>query len=337
MKKNPHLPKVSNTLKSVVKPSELIDVIEMTPLTLADRRIYNLLLGNAWNDIFTKESHSINHIDLEKYVNSKNQNILVSLRRLMTAIVQVHIPKNKNGREATRQIALLSENETEKKGTITYSFPPQLIKLLKDSKTFARLSTEVMFKFSSKYALALYEFTEKRKNLKHISYEILDLIALRGLLGIPDKSLKTFGHFNDKAFKPALKEINFYSDCELKAEYIKTGRAVTHIKLSWKIKDFGGLIGAVEELERSKVGAKARMEGTIENITGFSSQSQEPQALTATTYAEAQAIIKIAGNNWSLADIEKQFFEFLSKKDESIKDINKCFIGFVKKKVATLP
>jgi hypothetical protein len=33
---------------SIVKPGELIDVVEMTPLTLQDRRIYNELIGNAW-------------------------------------------------------------------------------------------------------------------------------------------------------------------------------------------------------------------------------------------------------------------------------------------------
>jgi hypothetical protein len=33
--------------ESLVKPGELVDVVEVTPLTLADRRIYNLLLENA--------------------------------------------------------------------------------------------------------------------------------------------------------------------------------------------------------------------------------------------------------------------------------------------------
>ena len=36
---------------SIVKPGELVDIVEMTPLTLTDRRIYNLLLANAWEKI----------------------------------------------------------------------------------------------------------------------------------------------------------------------------------------------------------------------------------------------------------------------------------------------
>ena len=33
--------------KSLIKPGELVDLVEVTPLTLADRRIYNQLLENA--------------------------------------------------------------------------------------------------------------------------------------------------------------------------------------------------------------------------------------------------------------------------------------------------
>ena len=38
-----------NTAGSIVKPSELIDIDEMVPLQLVDRRIFNLLLANAWD------------------------------------------------------------------------------------------------------------------------------------------------------------------------------------------------------------------------------------------------------------------------------------------------
>ncbi|WP_197709278.1 hypothetical protein, partial [Escherichia coli] len=35
----------------IVKPGELVDIVELSPLTLADRRIYNLLIANAWDRI----------------------------------------------------------------------------------------------------------------------------------------------------------------------------------------------------------------------------------------------------------------------------------------------
>src|SRR3546814_11150650 len=32
----------------IVQPGELVDIVELSPLTLADRRIHNLLIANAW-------------------------------------------------------------------------------------------------------------------------------------------------------------------------------------------------------------------------------------------------------------------------------------------------
>src|SRR3546814_14230980 len=35
----------------IVKPGALVDIVELYPLTLADRRIYNPLIANAWERI----------------------------------------------------------------------------------------------------------------------------------------------------------------------------------------------------------------------------------------------------------------------------------------------
>ena len=44
---------------SLIKPGELVDLIEVTPLSLNDRRIYNQLLENAWDAIDKPVSHVI--------------------------------------------------------------------------------------------------------------------------------------------------------------------------------------------------------------------------------------------------------------------------------------
>src|SRR3954465_13732542 len=44
---------------SLIKPGELVDVVEMTPLTLVDRRTYNLLLAFAWDRIDEDVEHAI--------------------------------------------------------------------------------------------------------------------------------------------------------------------------------------------------------------------------------------------------------------------------------------
>ena len=49
---------------SLIKPGELIDVVEMSPLTLHDRRVYNLLLLNAWENLGEPVEHSIHKREL---------------------------------------------------------------------------------------------------------------------------------------------------------------------------------------------------------------------------------------------------------------------------------
>ena len=52
------------TPSSIIKPSELIDIEEQSPLTLTDRRIFNLLLANAWPKIDQDVDHCISKKDL---------------------------------------------------------------------------------------------------------------------------------------------------------------------------------------------------------------------------------------------------------------------------------
>ena len=47
------------TSASLVKPAELVDVVELTPLKLIDRRAFNLMLGAAWKTISEDVEHSI--------------------------------------------------------------------------------------------------------------------------------------------------------------------------------------------------------------------------------------------------------------------------------------
>src|SRR6266478_10119175 len=183
-------PKVPDDLSSIVKPEELVDIVEMSPLTLQDRRIYNLLIGNAWNSIFAQKEHVISRQELTKYVESNNQDIEASLRRLMSAIVVIKIRSNRNGKPTTRQMQLLAENDIEDRGPITYKFPDALVKIIKDTQIFARLHTKVMFQLSSKYSLALYEFLQKRKNLQFIDCEVLTVEETHGLLGVGENKLK---------------------------------------------------------------------------------------------------------------------------------------------------
>jgi hypothetical protein len=67
---------------SLIKPGELIDVVELSPLTLQDRRIYNLLILNAWGSITEPKEHCIHKRELRGSHNV-NDRVGESLLRLM--------------------------------------------------------------------------------------------------------------------------------------------------------------------------------------------------------------------------------------------------------------
>lgn len=258
---------IRQTADSLVKPGELIDVVEVTPLTLNDRRIYNLLLENAWDAIDKNVEHVIAKSDLRGSHNS-NDRVGESVERLMSAIVRVKTLRD--GELHVERVQLLGGNvETLRRdGLLHYEIPARLRKIISDSTVFARLRREVMFALTSKYALTLYEMVQKRGNLKYRSSEKFSIDELRQVLGVPNGKLTTWSNLNLRALKPAVDEVNRLSDFMVDLAPIKTGRRVTHVEMRWWRKDAEGVGASARELSFSKVGRKVRGQGGAEPVVG---------------------------------------------------------------------
>lgn len=255
------------TGESMVKPGELVDLIEVTPLTLSDRRIYNQLLENAWEAIDRPVSHVIAKAALRGSHNS-NDRVGESLERLMSAIVKVAVTWD--GEPAIERVQLLGGNveATRADGLIEYEIPPRLRKIIRNSTVFARLQREVMFALSSKYALTLYEMVQKRGGLRWRSVERFELDQLRAVLGVPRGRLGSWSNFKLRALDPAVSEVNALSDYIVAFEPIRTGRSVTHVDLRWWRKDDVATASADRALQFSRLGRQARAEGRAETPAG---------------------------------------------------------------------
>ncbi|MFK7752560.1 MAG: replication initiation protein [Sedimentitalea sp.] len=251
--------------QTLVKPGELVDLVEVTPLTLADRRIYNQLLENAWDAIEKPVTHVIAKADLRGSHNS-NDRVGSSIERLMASIVKVQVMRD--GEPAIERVQLLGGNvETERRdGLLEYEIPHRLRRIIKDSTVFARLQREVMFALSSKYALTLYEMVQKRGNLRWRSSERFSIDDLRGVLGVPRGKLTSWSNLKLRAIDPAVGEVSALSDYIVEIDPIKTGRRVTHVELRWWRKDSGAEAEVERELQFSKVGRKSRVEAKVETL-----------------------------------------------------------------------
>jgi hypothetical protein len=184
----------------------------------------------------------------------------------MAAIVKVRVIRD--GTPAIERVQLLGSNTEHETpdGLLRYEFPAKLRKIIRESTIFARLRIEVMFALSSKYALALYEMVQKRGNLTAVTHEEFSLREFRDLLGIPKGRLPVWGNLHQRAIAPAVKEVTALSDFEVTLEPVKTGRKVTGVRLSWSRKDDESVHLMWNELQRPKVGRKARLAGKVERI-----------------------------------------------------------------------
>lgn len=318
--------------ETMIKPGELVDLVEVTPLTLNDRRIYNLLLEHAWDEIDKPVVHHVSKAALRGTHNS-NDRIGESVERLMRAIVKVSVVKD--GEPAIERVQLLGGNiELEQPdGLLYFEIPLGLRKIIKDSTVFARLQKEVMFALSSKYALTLYEMVQKRGNLRFKSTERFSLEELRGILGVPKGKLTTWSNLNLRALTPALEEVNALSDYEVSLVPYKEGRRVAGVTMSWAQKDAVGRSAADRELEYSRVGRKARISGQTEEIATRPEIKPRPawlsragEALRTETYETA----KLRYPGYDVYFVESEWRNWSATK-EPPNDPNKAFLAFFKR------
>src|SRR5271170_3009913 len=252
---------------SLIKPGELVDVVELSPLTLQDRRVYNLLILNAWEKITEPVEHCIHKRDLRGSHNV-NDRVGESVERLMAAIARVQVVRD--GKPFLRRVQLLAPTDEEinrADGLLYYSFHAGLRAIIKQSSQFARLQKDVMFSFTSKYALALYEIVQKRGNLKHKTSEEFSVDKFRSLLGVDPKKLNRFLHLRQRAIDPAVLEVNGLGEFGCKVEPIYKGRKVAGVRLLWWAKNIEQKKAAFRELRISRVGRRARLLGTVEQVT----------------------------------------------------------------------
>jgi len=249
----------------IVKPGELVDIVELSPLTLADRRIYNLLIANAWERIGEPIIHRIPKTAL-KGTHQGNERIESSLLRLMGTIAIVTI--RKGGKAFKRRVQLLgpSDESLEKDGFLHYRIPEELIEILRNSEVYARLKTQVMYCFESKYALCLYEMIERRIGLEYKQREEFTIEEIRGLLNVPEGKLERFADLNKYCLKVAVEEINKLCPFYVEFTPIKKGRKVERVALHWFPKTSTGKRDAQNLIDQHSIVRRAKLRGGIPEL-----------------------------------------------------------------------
>ena len=221
----------------IVKPAELIDIREISDsLTLADRRTYNLLLADAWDNINQPVIHSIRLHEL-RGTDKDNARPRDSIRRLMKVVIAFDVIEDGIKREVMTQLLGPCKLDQNRQGLAYYTFPEPIRAAVESSTVFARLRRDLLCQFRSKYALSLYEMVQKRVNLSFKTSEDFTVEDLRQKLGVEKDKYPIYRDLNARVIKPAILEVNHISDIECSIEPILEGRTTVGLRLSWRKKE----------------------------------------------------------------------------------------------------
>lgn len=250
----------------IIKPRELVDIIELTPLSRSETILYNQLLAHAWNDIKTRPVHKVLKASL-RGSHESNDRLHDSFDRLMSAWAKIRARDPQTREMATFRVHLLGTNKEEDKddGYFYYTFPPDLLTVISQSRAWATIKSHIMYALRSKYSIRLYEMIERRIGLMK-QHETLSIDEFRALLGVPDGKLDRFADFNKHCLKPALDEVNHLTDFIVDISAIKNGRSVEKLQLNWYKKSATEMQKAFDEREKSRVGRQSRWRGSVELI-----------------------------------------------------------------------
>jgi hypothetical protein len=250
----------------IVKPAELIEIREISEsLTLADRRIFNMLLANAWDNIKEPVFHTIRLHELRSS-NQDNSRPRDSIKRLMQVIISFDVIEDGINREVITHLLGDCKLDHNPHGLAHYSFSDSMRKMLVFSSVFARLRRDLIYQFRSKYALTLYEMLQKRINLSHKTSDDFTIDEIRQKLGVAKEINKIYRDLNTNVLKPAVLEVNKLSDIACSFDPIIENRVTVGIRLSWRKKEIEETFKSVNELQNNSAVRKERIRGQVVQI-----------------------------------------------------------------------
>ena len=240
-------------------------------LSLRAQKLWHLLVKQAGVKLADNATHTTALSDL--YQTGLGHMTLAeridTLRELQTTLVEVTVPSAKvKGRMRIITGPLLDyvARDEDDRGDLEWSFSRVLRAVFANSSHWAVLSRRAVMAFESRYSLRLYELLALRAGLDHKTAETFALGDLRARLGAPDGKLTLWADFRRFALEPAIGEVNQLAGFRVSYEPVKSGRAVTSVRLSWEIKSAPARAATKRELDGPKVGRKARRENVVEHI-----------------------------------------------------------------------
>ena len=255
---------------AIVAAGELVELrfVSGNTLSLRAAKLFCLLIQEAGITVADQVQHRIPYSVLNETFHKSRDELAEAVMELHSTVVSVKLV-SRQGRPYTKSGPILSDVEREPDdlddAEIRFEFSPALRRVIADSTHWASISRRAVLSFESRYSLRLYLWLSLRANLRKTAEDV-SLDDLRAVLGVPDKTLLRWQDFRRFVLDRALGEINHLAGFHASYMPLKQGRRIAGVRLAWSLKERDELVKAQKELDRPRVGRKARRAGLVETI-----------------------------------------------------------------------
>lgn len=254
-----------------VLPTEMARGVYMQNApSLRALKLMHLMIGTAGGRMADEVQHTMRLSDIRKIdgMAHHDRTSITPLFGELSAATLIHDDKEKmrvsvGGLLDDAQIDYREENATGDL-VVSWFFGRAFQRMARESNHWTILDRQTVFHLGSKYSVLLFQHISSLTNLQHITNKTFTVSEIRALLGLVEGKHKRFAELNRWAIKPAIEEISQLSRLTLTATPNKIGRTVASVTIAWKQKEQDQKSEAKRELDRPRVGRKARRDGTAE-------------------------------------------------------------------------
>ena len=276
-------------------------------ITHLQRRVWNVLLANAYDELPNKDIHRVSVAELAERLgfSSRNQD---HLKETLEALVDFTVEWNVLGKDK-KQVwgvaSLLASAEIEN-GICTYGFAPHLRYKLYNPRIYTKLNLRLQNRFTSRYALILWEvcfdYFDTARDQGETPFIALE--KFRELMGMASDEYPAFKALNQWVIKPAIKEINELTNFFVEIEQKRESRNIAFLKFR---------ISRLKQLT-SPEAPEESLYPDVEDLPAIAN------TLVQTGVARREAV-KIANREWDAVDAEvvmEDYRDFAAYIDEKI-------------------
>jgi plasmid replication initiation protein len=259
--------------EGVVKAGELVDATYPDGASLSGvaRKVLVLLLAKAAGDAWQDAEFCITKGELRgrHQSNDRLDKVLDELQRILLR-VQMKSPR---GQDAVLVAPVVSQRIEElsddARSLVYWRFSEPMRRIMQASDHYAELQKQAILAFDSRYSVTLYEQGCLRYRRRHPVWQG-SIQDLREMLGVPAGKYRDWTDLRRFTLDMAKSEIDHLAPFTLRWQETRRGRAVVSVELWFEPKPPEARTDAVAELQRPRVGRKARRAETVDRVEAIS-------------------------------------------------------------------